>query len=135
MKPEIITIGRAAQRAIGLGRANNNRIGLPIQPPDRECKLPENPFKDEFDASNPSAWGKAIAKFMTGLNKWLFCLENENTEGLLGKEDYDPNMNRHKQFIARALLGRMYTLLDWIKNLYEENKKANKMSFDLAKAA
>lgn len=132
MRPEIITIGRGLK----LQNIGNKRTPIIIpEPPEKDCKPPENPFKDEFDASNPSAWGKAIAKFMTGLNKWLFCLENENTEGLLGKEDYDPNMNRHKQFIARALLGRMYTLLEWIKNLYEENKKANKMSFDLVKAA
>lgn len=128
-------INRVEQGAFGLGIPNNRRIGLPIQPPNHECELPENPFP-KINASNPSSWYNGITKFMSGLFSAQACTEKELADSILNPNaNIDPNKSIFKKFQISALLGRMYDLLKWVVEMAEQNREAQKSLNELAFAA
>ena len=128
-------IDRAGQRVFSLGRPNNRRIGLPIQPPNGECELPENPFP-QINPSNPSSWYKGISNFMSGLFSAQACTEEELTNSILNpNSNANPNSLIFKKFQISALLGRMYDLLKWAIEMAKQNKEAQKSLNELAFAA
>ncbi|OGI19478.1 MAG: hypothetical protein A3B68_04090 [Candidatus Melainabacteria bacterium RIFCSPHIGHO2_02_FULL_34_12] len=97
-------------------------------------EIPNHFLDKDLNPSNPSSWSSAISNLMSDALGSLFCLEAESTGGIFGDPAYNPYENRHKRFIAMALLGKMYTLLPLVNSMTEENKKANKME-NLALAA
>ena len=131
----IRAIDRAGGRAFGFGRANNRRVGLPIEPPNGECELPENPFPG-INASNPSSWYSGITKFMSGLFGAQACTEEESTNSIINPNaNANPNNLIFKKFQIFALLGRMYDLLKQAVEMAKQNKKAQESLYELALAA
>lgn len=115
------------RRAFGTG----NKSGTQNQ----ECALPENPF-NQINPTNPSSWYSGISKFMSGLLKSETCVEHDLTNGILNADpNHNPQDSIFKKFQISALLGRMYTLLEWVNELAKQNKQALKDTHGLALAA
>lgn len=117
----------------GIIPAPRKPIILPL-PPDHGCKFPKNPFED-INPGNPSSWYNGVSKLISGLLRTMNCLEAKTTRGILGDPSYNPQEDIHNRFKVNALLGRMYTLLQWINQMTKQNQEALKDTFDLAKPA
>jgi len=99
---------------------------------DHHNLFPPNPFRD-IDPGNPSSWYSAVSGFMSGLFGTRAGLEAESTNGILSDDpSYNPQANIHNKFKVSALLGRMYTLLPWIIQMFKQNLAAEKDTHNAA---
>lgn len=81
---------------------------------------------------NPMSWMEGITKLNSAAQKWMACIQSGLTQGLFGDPNIDPVMLRHSMFMAAALIGKMYDLEKYAKEIEKQNKEANKDTFQLA---
>ena len=137
-------LGAITNGAIGAGITNfgiglvnkliKNQIAPIPEPPPDDGLTPPKPLEISHPG-NPSSWYSGITKLLSACQNWMANIQNKLTEGILGDENSDPNLLRHMMFMASALIGKMYDLYDYVKTMQENNKNAEKDTFDMAKAA
>ena len=110
---------------------NEGASHLPIRNDDL---TPPNPLEIK-QPGNPMSWMEGIIKLQSAAQKWMANIQSKLTEGILGGDGTDPNMLRHMMFQAAALIGKMYDLEKYAKDMQKQNQEANKDTFDLAMPA
>ena len=135
MKLEAITPIGLKPNIMAAGPINKaNLVILPPEPPPDDGLTPPKPL-EILQPGNPSSWYSGITKLLSAAQIWMANIQKKLTEGVLGDENSDPNLLRQMMFMASTLIGKMYDLFDYVKTMQENNQKAEKDTFSLAKAA